>query len=493
MPGMRYLIVFFAVLACVSISSVHAQSTTEADRFDNGKMWTFEYAPVDYFEETYEFDTDDGWFERARLGTLRIPGCTASFVSSYGLMLTNHHCSRNAINAVSEEGEELLDNGFYAMSVQEERQVPGMYADQLIEINDVTDEVHTALDSAQTIAEQAQFRQDAIQRIQMRLKDGIESDADSIVVEVIPLYQGARYSAYTFKRYTDLRLVMTPEMKLGYFGGDTDNFTFPRYTLDITFFRVYENGVPYETEHYFLWSLEGAKYDEPVFVVGNPGSTSRSETVAQLELRRDVTDKNLLAFLHSRITALESVEGQLSAPAEKAAVRNFLFSLKNARKAYIGQLDALADAEIMARRKDTEAQLSDAISEDPALNESYGDVISSIATIQDQIRELSPEHGAFFALTNPSYSSAVMRRALLASQFVSASGERSEVLKGQIESIPDQSIELGTALLGARLGDFDKYLGEKEAFASELLQDQGRLNVREGLLQLQHFHPKSLR
>ena len=469
---MRYLIGFFAVMASVSISSVHAQPSSEANRFDNGKMWTFEYAPINYFEETYEFDADDAWFERARLGTLRIPGCTASFVSSFGLMLTNHHCSRNALNAVSELNEDLLDNGFYARSVQEERQVPGMYADQLVAINDVTSEIHAALDSAQTIAEKAQFRQDAIQRIQLRLSTSIESEGDSIVVEVIPLYHGAKYSAYTFKRYTDIRLVMAPEMKLGYFGGDTDNFTFPRYTLDITFFRVYEKGIPYETEHYFLWSLEGAKYDEAVFVVGNPGSTSRLETVAQLELRRDVTDKNLLAFLQSRIEVLELVEGQLSSSEEKAAVKNYLFSLKNARKAYTGQLGALANPDIITRRKDTETQLEKAIEQDSTLNENYGDILSNIADIQTMIRELGDKHGAFFALSNQAYSSAVMRRALLINQFLSASDERSEVLKEQIIAIPDQSSDLGVALLGARLDDFDKYLGEKAAFVSELMQDQ---------------------
>ena len=466
---MRYLIGFFALVAFISISPVHAQTSSESSLFDNGKMWTFEYAPVDFFEETYEFDTDDEWFERARMGALRIPGCTASFVSSYGLMLTNHHCSRRAISAVSEGSEELLEQGFYAKSVGEERQVPGMYADQLIAMRDVTEDVQAALDSAQTIAEKAQFQQDAIQRIQEQLKDAAKSEGDSIVVEVVSLYHGARYSAYTFKRYTDLRLVMAPEMKLGYFGGDTDNFTFPRYTLDITFFRVYENNVPFETEHFFLWSLEGVQPDDAVFVVGNPGSTSRLETVAQLELRKEVTDKNLLTFLESRIKALESAEGKLSAQEEKSAVKNFLFSLRNAQKAYTGQLATLADPAIMARRMDAEERFLAAIMEESSLSEQYGDVISEMALVQDELRELSRAHGAFFALSNPTYSSALMRRALLAHQFLMTSGDQREALKQQIMAIPDQSAELGLAFLAARFEDFKMYFGENDDLVTELL------------------------
>lgn len=471
----KFISLLFLLLLIRTIP-VFGQISDKSGEFDNGKMWTFEYPPEEYFEGNYDFEADEEWFENARLGALRIPGCTASFVSSYGLVLTNHHCSRTAISAVSEEEENLLDNGFYAKSVAEERSVPGMYADQLVEIEDVTDEIFAAQDSAQTDAERIQFQASAIALIQERLKAASGLEENEVVIEVIPLYHGGRYSAYTFKRYNDMRLVMAPEMQIGYFGGDTDNFTFPRYTLDITLFRIYEGGEPYETEHYFVWSLEGAKYEEPVFVVGNPGTTSRLETVAQLELRRDITDKNLFAFLKSRIAALESILDGPIPPVEKTQVRNSLFSLKNAQKAYHGQLEALQDPSIIARRQDAENKFIRAIEEDTDISSEYGSVVDEMAAIQEDIRQLGDMHGAFFALSSQTYSSALLRRAMLATQYLQqldAGGETDQLveLKAQIESISDQSEQLGIALLTARLSDVHKYLGSDHDLVAGILGD----------------------
>ena len=230
-----------------------------------------------------------------------------------------------------------------------------------------------------------------LNHIQERLRDSSGLTEDQVNVEVIPLYHGGRYSAYTFKRYSmTMRLVLAPEMKIGYFGGDADNFTFPRYTLDITMFRIYEDGEPFETEHYFVWSLEGAKYEEPVFVIGNPGSTSRLETVAQLELRRDVTDKNLFGILKSRIEALESVSsGQIPAD-EQTRVRNSLIlSEKRPKSVYKGSLSALHDPIIMARRKDAESKFAKSIKDDADLSTEYDGVIDEMARYSGQ--ELGPD------------------------------------------------------------------------------------------------------
>ena len=453
---------------------VQSQISEKAEQFDNGKMWTFEYAPRAYFEETYDFEANERWFENARLGTLRIPGCTASFVSSYGLVLTNHHCSRSAIAGISQEGEDLLEDGFYAKSIAEERRIPNMYADQLIAIEDVTEEIFAATDSAQTDAERVQFREDAIAVIQARAQSNSGLDEDQVVVEVIPLYHGGRYSAYTFKRYNDLRMVMAPEMKIGYFGGDQDNFTFPRYTLDITLLRVYEDDEPFETEHYFVWSLEGAKYEEPVFVIGNPGTTSRLETVAQLELRRDVTDKNLLAFINTRIKALESVSGMPLMQNEEMQIRNSLFSLRNARKAYQGQLDALNDPRIIARKRDAERLFVQAISADEELSAKYEGIIDEMANVQDETKSLANAHGAFFALTSQNYSSALLRRGMLTYGYLQrhkSGGENPQLqeLRNQIEAIPDQSKDLSIALLTARLEDFRTYYGNDHSLVMSVL------------------------
>lgn len=387
----------------------------KAGRFDNGKMWTFEYPPADYFEEAYGFAPDEDWFDRARLGALRIPGCTASFVSSTGLVLTNHHCGRGPVAQVTRAGENLLDEGFYAPSLAEERPVPGFYADQMVAIADVTDEVHAAQEGMETDAERVAARDEAIQQIQDRLMAEAGGAEAGVVVEVTPLYHGGRYSAYTFRRYPDVRLVMAPELQMGFFGGDDDNFTFPRYALDMTFFRVYDAaGEPLETEHYFTWSLEGVQPGHPVFVIGNPGSTSRLETVSQLELRRDVTDKSLLAFVSSRLAALERYQESLPPAQRTDATRNQIFSLRNAQKAYTGQQSALVDPVVVSRKKDSERAFVEAIRKDADLNARYGGVIAGMAETQTELRELGAEYGAFFALTSSAYSSALTRRAIAA-------------------------------------------------------------------------------
>ncbi|MEM6648599.1 MAG: S46 family peptidase, partial [Bacteroidota bacterium] len=212
--------------------------TVRAGQYDNGKMWTFDFPPLDYFEETYGLTLDDEWLTTARMGALRIPNCSASFVSPSGLVMTNHHCAREQITAVSRPGENLLDDGFYAQSMSEERPAPEMYAEQLIRIEDVTDEVLAALEATQTDAERADARTTAIDSITARIETAM---GDAFTAEVIALYNGGRYSAYTFRRYDDVRLVMAPELQLGYYGGDADNFTYPRYALDMTFFRVYND------------------------------------------------------------------------------------------------------------------------------------------------------------------------------------------------------------------------------------------------------------
>ena len=469
-----YIVILLLFIGGSSVLSAQAQPSSESARFDNGKMWTFDFPPTEYFEETYGFDIEESWFERARLGALRIPGCTASFVSSYGLVLTNHHCSRNAITGVTRSGEKLFEEGFYAEELSEERSVPGMYADMLIAIDDVTDKVNSAQDLAETEAEKVQAREDVIASIKDSLSSAFELPQGSIEVEVVPLYHGGLYSAYTFRRFDDIRLVIAPEAQIGYYGGDEDNFTFPRYTLDITFFRIYEENVPYEPEHFFLWSLEGVKSGEPVFVIGNPGSTSRLETVAQLEYRRDVSDKNLLAFIKSRIEALEAAKEAISQQEEKVTLENLLFSLRNADKAYTGQLSTIEDPVIMARRQDAEKQFVRAIMSDEQLQSTFGGEIEHMEEIQSQLRELRSAHGSFLALSSSAYSSALMRRALLFYQYQqrlesSAPSEEMEELKERIGAIGDQIDPIGYHLLAARLADFNTYLGEDEAMVAQIL------------------------
>ncbi len=453
-----------------------AQISPEAGRYDNGKMWTFEYPPIDYLAETYDFHPDDAWFERARLSVLRVPGCSASFVSSNGLVVTNHHCIRGRVSQVSQPGENLLDNGFYARSLEEERRIPGYYADQLIAIEDVTDEVDAALMSAQTDAERAQARQDVFDAITVRLK-AAQSYAN-IEVQVISLYNGGRYSAYVFRRYSDVRLVAAAELQLGFFGGDGDNFTYPRYALDFGFLRIYDgNGRPIDSPHHFTWSPEGVEENDLVFVIGNPGSTTRLATSSQLEFIRDVQVNHTLLFLNNRLAAFRDFYDEDPETGEAMGLRNIAFSVSNSQKAYSGRKDALADPMIIARRQDAERQFREAIDKNPELREAYAGVFDRMTAVQREKTDLGAWYGAFRLIDNQRFSSATMLRSLLAYYYLSQ--KEQEVaetvlnqIKNQLLSIADRPHGLEQRILAARFSEFAYHLGEDDAIVQQSLQGQ---------------------
>jgi hypothetical protein len=379
--------------------------TVRAGRLDGGKMWLFEDPPYDYLEETYGFRPDAGWFEHARLASLRMPGCSASFVSPHGLFATNHHCAQGSVISVSAEGEGLLDAGFYARTLAEERPVPGMYVDQLVAIADVTGEVLAALEGAgpETDAERAEVQRAIVESIEAGLLAERGGEEAGYVVQVVPLYHGGRFSAYTFRRYADVRLVMAPERALGYFGGDFDNFTFPRHALDFSFFRVYDSdGDPLESPHYFRLSDEGVAPGDLVFVIGNPGSTSRGLTVAQLELTRDLYVPTQLRFLDSRIAALQA--HLATGPEAPDALRNQLFGLLNAQKAYRGRRDGLDDPYILARRAAAERDFR-------AASPEAGALIEEMAALQEERRTLAAPYRAFATPFNPNFGAATLLRA----------------------------------------------------------------------------------
>jgi hypothetical protein len=436
----------------------------EAGRFDNGKMWTFEYPPLEYFAETYGFSPDSAWFVNARLGSLRLPNCTASFVSPAGLVLTNHHCARESVSQVSKEGETLLDDGFYAPTLGDERPVEDLFIDQLMTIVDVTEEVDAAPDAV---------RDSVTEQISERLAAEFRG-SDSVVVEIISLWNGAKTSAYVFKRFTDLRLVLAPELMLGQFGGDPDNFTYPRYSLDMSFFRIYEDGEPYRPDFYFPWSMESVGEGDAVFMIGNPGSTSRLQTVAELDFRRDVSDKATLAFITSRADVLQSFVDDFPEEAEERDLRNEVFSLRNSQKAYTGIVTGLHDPVILARRQDNETKFSMAIDADPGLSESYGGLIAELAGLQEQKLAYAAELGAFFGLGNPDYDAAIINRGILAFQYVNmqAGGAPADALanlKSDLRAVGQQPLELQRRLLAARFAEFEHYFGVNSEVARQIL------------------------
>jgi hypothetical protein len=439
--------VLLALTVLMGSSPATAQDSVRAGTFDNGKMWTFDAPPVQHIADTYGFTPDEAWFEKARLGALRLPNCSASFVSPLGLVMTNHHCGRGAVAQVSMPGESLLEDGFMARDHASERPVPGLYVDQLVALTDVTDDIHRAVERAETPAEKAVARQEAINAVQERMEEGL---SDGHHVQIISLYSGGMYSAYTFRRFADVRLVMAPELDLGYFGGDTDNFTYPRYALDMTFFRVYENDQPYAPEHYFAWSANGAAEGDAVFVIGNPGSTLRLETVAQLEWRRDIQERALLDLLRKRIDALSRVYD--ANPSD--ALLNRIFSLKNSEKLYTGRVKGLNDPVVMSKRRDTEATF---------LRDAPGNtVVADLAAIQAEKRELAAEYEAFLSFSpQSSLASATLQRAVLAWEYLTlkAAGADTDRVEAALVVIPYGDPDIDRLFFEQRLTAFRTLLG----------------------------------
>lgn len=362
----------------------------QARQFDTGKMWTFDFPPMDYFAKTYNFTPSKEWFEKARLSALRLPNCTASFVSEDGLVMTNHHCARAALDSVNREGERLAEAGFYAATLNDERKASNIFIDQLLVMDDVTKEVQQAFYSGTTDNVRVANRMAKMQEIQVRytLKYKMSAPQDSMVFSVVSFYNGGRYSLYGYKRYTDVRLVYAPEDVMAFFGGDPDNFTYPRYDFDCAFFRIYDNGKPLKTSNFFRFSQDGAQEGDAVFVIGNPGKTNRLKTVAQLEYLRDViypasveTYEKVGTIYSSYVTAY---------PEAKLKYLNTIFRLENSRKAITGYLKSLQDPVLMAKKKDFEKKFQNAVLNKPVLNKKYGNLWNDIAWYQTELKAFYP-------------------------------------------------------------------------------------------------------
>ncbi|MFD2573494.1 S46 family peptidase [Spirosoma soli] len=357
--NLRSTAVTGALLAAFSWSTLAQSSqstsvnvdTVKAGPYDMGKMWTFDNPPKEYFQKTYKFTPDDKWFDESRLASLRFADyCSASFVSANGLVMTNHHCARESGTGVARKGEDLNATGFFAKTLAEERKVDGLFVDQLVKIEDITKRVQDAMSAGGSEQAQLQAREQVFTAVKQEYST--KSDWEGLELQTITFYNGGRYALYGFKRYTDVRLVFMPELQLGFFGGDYDNFTYPRYALDCSFFRVYDGGKPLQTTHYFKFNTNGVHDGEPIFVIGNPGQTERLKTVAELEFDRDLQTPATIQLLRNRSDALQAY----NATAKNDSVLNEIFSYENSLKAYNGQLAGLRDPYLMARKASFESQ-----------------------------------------------------------------------------------------------------------------------------------------
>jgi hypothetical protein len=361
----------FRPAALLALALFAAQAPAQA-RKELGRMWTFEAAPLGWFQEAYDWQPSQEWLDHARLSSLRFGNkdasapdghrffCSASFVSAYGLVMTNHHCARDAIAAVQGSADWLKD-GYYAGAYEREVKLPGFVMTQLVRQQDVTAQV-------------AEFGVDAVKQKAAQQEPGM-------LHQVIALYQGGNYQLYSSRVYDDVRLVCAPHGQIAHFGGDPDNFCYPRWGLDFTFVRLWDGDRPVDSKrHFFPWRTEGAKEGEPVFVTGNPGSTGRLMTVAQCEFLRD---HGYPTRLQQTVKQLAELHAQAKADPEKErTLRATILRLENTRKAVQGYLDGVKDARIMAIKQKAESELRAAVAAKPELQQKYGDAWDKIAELQ---------------------------------------------------------------------------------------------------------------
>jgi hypothetical protein len=348
-----------------------------------GTMWTFDAPPLDYWRRTYNFAPDQKWLDHVRLSSVRLPNCSASFVSARGLVMTNHHCGRDCTASSSPADSNYIQTGFAAGTLADEKKCAGLYVDQLQSIQDVTTRVRSAI-TGTTASQQSAQRAAVVAQIQTEC-----NHATQLNCQVVTLYNGGIYSLYRYRRFNDIRLVMAPEGDIAFFGGDPDNFTYPRYDLDLTLLRVYENGQPYSPPDYLKWSAGGAIENELVFVVGNPGSTGRLNTIAQMEFLRDV---GYPASLASYKRAL-AIYAELARTDTSAARRyqNDVFGIANSQKAVTGYRAGLLDTLSMAKKRAFEQEFRARIAADPRLQAQYGGTWDAITAAQRELATFNPQ------------------------------------------------------------------------------------------------------
>jgi hypothetical protein len=346
-------------------------------------MWTFDNLPLKILEEQYGFKPTAAWLDHIRLSSVRFNGGSGSFVSPNGLVLTNHHVAAGQLQKVSTPTRDYLKNGFYATSRAGELKCPDLELNVLASMEDVTERIRAATRAGQSEQQTLEARQAEKARIEKESLDktGLRSD-------VVTLYAGGEYWVYRYKKYTDVRLVFAPEQQAAFFGGDSDNFTFPRYDLDMALVRVYENNRPIQSKQYLRWSAKGAAPDELVFVSGHPGSTDRMKTVAQLEFLRDVLYPISVSTIERRLTALRDYAK--GGPEQARQTTDFVFGLENSLKAIAGEAKGLADPTIFETKRREEREFRTRIEGNAEWRTAYGSAWDDIAKAQQRARQLYP-------------------------------------------------------------------------------------------------------
>ena len=367
---------------CVSLL---AAALIAAPALADEGMWTFDNPPSQQLKQKHGFEPTKEWLDRVRLASVRfMDGGSGSFVSPDGLMISNHHVGLGCIQNLSSAQQDYVKNGFYAETRAKEAACPGYEVNVLVGSEDASAKVLGAVTPQMSDREAREARKGAITKL--------ENDcnaASGLRCNVVTLYQGGEFQLYRYKKYTDVRLVFAPEQEMAFFGGDPDNFTFPRHDLDICLMRAYENGQPAKPQSYLPFSATGVVAGDLVFVSGNPGSTSRLDTQAQLELTRDAELPLSLELIKRRLAVLREYSARGPEQARRAKAQ--IFGSENAFKALDGRLRALQDPKAMAAKAAAEKELRERVAADPALRAASGDAWAAIEAAQKKAAPRIPE------------------------------------------------------------------------------------------------------
>ncbi len=470
---MQRPLVRFAMLAIVTLTS-----TPAILRGDEG-MYLFNDLPVELLKQRYGFVPTESWADDLRLSSVRFnSGGSGSFISSDGLVLTNHHVASDTLHKLSTPQRNLIDDGYLARKPADELRAPDLELNQLVSIEDVTSRVNDAVDSDASAEESAKQRRAVIATIEKESLDktGLRSD-------VVTLFGGEKYHLYCYKKYTDVRLVWAPETAAAFFGGDADNFEYPRYNLDATIMRVYENDKPAKLDHYLRWSHQPISDGELVFVSGNPGRTQRIYTVAALKFLRDDRIPYVLDYLRRKEILMQQFSLQGVEATRRA--RDELFGIQNARKAYTGMLAGLQNPQTIAAKQAREQHLLQQIKSDPQLAE--------LAAAWDVIAELQAEKRTMLGQT-VSFRSTLfdiaLQLVLLAKEDQKPNEERlsgfteagrESLLQGLLSPAPIYR-DLEQAKLADELARLAELRGAEDELVVTILADQGPRERAAGLV-----------
>jgi len=436
-------------------------------RADEG-MWTFDNLPLKKMQEKYAFAPDAKWLEHVRLSALHFGGGSGSFISKDGLVLTNHHVGRGAVQRLSTKEHDYIKDGFVAMTRDQELKVTGLTLRTLMVMENVTERVAKAVKPGTEAKEAARIRKEVLDKIEGELeaKTGLSFDA-------VTLYQGGETWMYGYKLHKDVRLVMAPESQVAFFGGDPDNFTYPRHNLDFTLFRVYEDDKPYNPPHHLQWSTEGLKAGDLTFVIGHPGSTARLQTYAQMEYDRDFgLPLRIKASERSRAILQEYAQ---RSPEHERQVKTMIFGAENGLKATKGYWSGFKNAEAMATILKAEQDLKAKVAQDPALNAQTGQSWTRIQQALKVQRGLAKQAAIVGSRGSATFGQALALVRLL--------DQESQPERNRLSEYSDSTI----ASLKARLSGPS---GPREgAFNPELEQLQFTRGLEEALSTLGAQHP----